>query len=64
MEQGGISFENLWEPNFPVNNFNQNNGTKSCHHPDNNQRKFVTNGKTGQKYTVKGINLLVAPVPF
>ena len=53
-EQGGIKFEILWEPNFPVNNFTRNNGEKSCHQPDNNQHKVVTNDKTGQNYTVKG----------
>ena len=49
--QGGIKFEILWEPNFPINNFAQNSGEKLRHRPDNNKRKVVTNDKTGQKYS-------------
>ena len=49
--QGGIKFEILWVPNFPVKNSARNNDKRLCHHPDNNQRKVVTNNKTGQ--TVK-----------
>ena len=52
--QGGIKFEISLEPNFPVNNFAQNNGKKSRHHQDNNQNKVVTKNKTGQKFTFKG----------
>ena len=52
--QGGIKFEILWEPNFPVNNFAQHNGKKLRHYPDNDQRKDATNDKTVQKYTVEG----------
>ena len=37
--QGGRKLENSLEANFPVNNFAQNNGNKSHHDPDNNQRK-------------------------
>ena len=51
-KQGGIKFEISWEPNFPVSNFARNNGKKSRHHLDNNQRKVVTNDNTGQKFTV------------
>ena len=53
-KQDGIKFEISWEPNFPVTNFARNNGKKSCHHPDDNQRKIVSNDKTDQKFTVKG----------
>ena len=52
----------MWEPNYPVNNFTQNNGGKSRHQPDNNQGKVVTNDNTGQKYTVKG--LIDCPCPI
>ena len=52
INQGGIKFEISWEPNFPVSNFARNNGKKSRHHLDNNQRKVVTNDNTGQKFTV------------
>ena len=51
VKQGGIKFEILWEPNFPINNFAQNSGEKLRHRPDNNKRKVVTNDKTGQKYS-------------
>ena len=49
--QGGIQFEILSEPNFPINNFAQNSGEKLRHRPDNNKRKVVTKDKTGQKYS-------------
>ena len=48
--QGGIKFEISWEPNFQVNNFARNNGKNPV--IIKNQRKVVTNDKTGQKVTV------------
>ena len=40
---------------FPVgNNFARNDGKKLHDNQDNDQRKVITNDKTGQKYTIKG----------
>ena len=46
--QGGIKFEISLEPNFPVNNFAQNNMKKSRHQSENNQHKVVTKNKINQ----------------
>ena len=61
--QGGIKFEISWEPNFRVNNFARNNGKKSRHHPDNNQRKVVTNDKKVRNSQSR-YQFTDGPVPF
>ena len=50
--QGGIKFEILWEPNFPVNNFARNNEKNGIIIQTIIHAKI--NEKAGQKCTVKG----------